>query len=402
MMGETILLVDSDRELVKRLKRALTAIEYEVETAGSVEQGLTRALETSAALAIIGVGLDASDGLTLVKKLAAESPQTQCILLCQDRASVDNPTIYDCGNVFSLYQKPLTQLSEVGRDIGRAMEIYFLRRQNARLLIELRDARDDLRSQFEFLSQCEKLAALGQMTWDLTDDLRNTLNEVERYAVALRHSLRDCAVHPWAEDRRLELTGYADGVGRVAVEGRALVQSIADYARGEDTREETVDLADVVQAAFGLLGHTFSAHGVRLKSSVNRGLPPVSADSARLKQAITHIAVNAVNSMPKGGTLSVTVDQSEAGRGGVSVTIRDTGAGIEPEALPNIFDPFFTTRPLGQGTGLGLYVAREIVREHGGQIEVDSAPGRGSAFTISLPIAAQAAMPEEMALPLAA
>lgn len=400
MTGETVLVVDSDRELLKRLKRVLSAVEYEVETAVTVEQGLTRAVESPIALAIIGAGRDAADALMLVRKLAAESPQTQCVLLCEDREALDSPAVYETGNVFGLHQKPLTNLSDLGRDIGRAMEIYYLRRQNARLLVELRDARDDLRSQFEFLAQCEKLAALGQMTWDITDDLRSTLNEVEQYAAALRHSIREHTIMAVASSHDHRLSELVDGVARVALDGHALVRSINQFAEGGSAKEGTADLSEVVQSALGLLGHSFSARGIRVKTSLPSGFDPVTADPGRLRQAITHIAVNAVQSMPTGGTLSVSV--SEAKDGGLAAIVRDTGIGIDPDALPNIFDPFFTTRPLGSGTGLGLYIAREIVREHGGKIEVESAPGRGSAFTIKLPTAAQAAMPEETALPLAA
>src|SRR5437879_6125417 len=128
MTGETILLVDSDRALLKQLKRALTAVDYEIETAASHEEGFARACEIPMALAIVEAPGDPSDCLEFVRKLAAESPQTQCILLCEDRAVVENPITYESGNVFSLHSKPITQLSDLGRDIGRAMEIFYLRR----------------------------------------------------------------------------------------------------------------------------------------------------------------------------------------------------------------------------------------------------------------------------------
>ncbi len=402
MTGETILLVDSDKALLKKLKHALTAVDYEIETATSAEAGFTRVIENPTAIAIIGAGKDPADSLELVRKLSSESPQTQCILLCEDRSTVDSPTLYDYGNVFSIHSKPITQLADLGRDIGRAMEVYYLRRQNARLLIELRDARDDLRSQFEFLAQCEKLAALGQMTWDLTDDLRSTLYEISRYADALRRSLRECPIQSWAESHRAQMGVFVDGVEQVAEAGGKLVHGVSSFVKGESPSEELVDLHDVIQSAFGLLGHSFSARGIRIKSEYGKALPPIIADAGRLRQAIAHIASNAISAMATGGTITVVTKLADRETGGITLAIRDTGDGIEPDVLPHVFDPFYTTRPFGQGTGLGLYVAREIVREHGGEIDVESTVGRGSAFTIKLPVAAQAVADEDGTLALAA
>jgi signal transduction histidine kinase len=96
-----------------------------------------------------------------------------------------------------------------------------------------------------------------------------------------------------------------------------------------------------------------------------------------------NLMINAIQAMPKGGTL--TVDAKEDPEGTVRVDIRDTGLGIEPEALEHIFEPFFTTKEVGKGTGLGLSVCYSLVKRHGGRIEVRSTPGQGTVFSVLLP-----------------
>ncbi len=116
-------------------------------------------------------------------------------------------------------------------------------------------------------------------------------------------------------------------------------------------------------------------------------LPPLLADPHQLEQVFLNVLMNALEAMPGGGTL--TVGAGARRRGGAAfaeVSVSDTGGGIPPENLPRIFDPFFTTKEVGKGTGLGLSVSYGIVQAHGGFIDVRSDVGRGSTFTIALPL----------------
>jgi signal transduction histidine kinase len=133
---------------------------------------------------------------------------------------------------------------------------------------------------------------------------------------------------------------------------------------------------------------------VSLRLSPTGGTGQVRMDEAQVQQVIANLLLNAIQAMPKGGRVDIALDQVRASPPGgasgqrdyVRLVIADEGGGIPPESLPRIFEPFFTTKDVGDGTGLGLSVCQGIVEEHGGWIEVDSQVGKGSRFSVYLPV----------------
>jgi two-component system NtrC family sensor kinase len=111
-------------------------------------------------------------------------------------------------------------------------------------------------------------------------------------------------------------------------------------------------------------------------------LPDIEGDMNQLQQVLLNLSLNACEAMPTGGTLTIRTRSEERG---VMVALADTGCGIKPEHLEHVFEPFFTTKPVGKGTGLGLSVSYGIVQQHGGTIELDSEPGRGTTFSLVFP-----------------
>jgi signal transduction histidine kinase len=148
---------------------------------------------------------------------------------------------------------------------------------------------------------------------------------------------------------------------------------------------EPVELQPLIENTLSFLAEKFQRRGV----TVERRFEPVATilgDSEKLQQLLLNLFLNAVDAMPQGGTLGVSL----AGRaeGGVEIRVADSGTGIPRDHLPRIFEPFYSTKPAGQGSGLGLVVARGIVRDHAGEIDVTSEPGVGTEFSILLPGAA--------------
>jgi signal transduction histidine kinase len=128
---------------------------------------------------------------------------------------------------------------------------------------------------------------------------------------------------------------------------------------------------------------------VRFVAEVEPGLPPVPMDRRQIRQALVNVAVNALQSMPKGGSLRVLARRDDGGPGGaprLRLDLSDDGPGIGPDVLLRIFDPFFTTK--AKGTGLGLAVVKRIIEDHEGTVEVRSEVGRGTTFTFHLPMQA--------------
>ena len=176
-----------------------------------------------------------------------------------------------------------------------------------------------------------------------------------------------------------------DRVGRLSGECRKLVELSNDFLRFARLRElhaHPVALDAVVSRMIDFLGPTAKQRGVEIKWFSAPDLPLVRLDSDLFEQALLNLMLNAEQAMPDGGTLTLI---GRADGASVLLDVIDTGVGIEPGAMAKLFRPFHTTKP--DGTGLGLATTRKIVLAHGGTIDVQSEPGRGTKFTITLPVA---------------
>ena len=160
-----------------------------------------------------------------------------------------------------------------------------------------------------------------------------------------------------------------------------IVDSLRDVLRPGEPDLQKIDLRQSVESALTLLHGRF-APGLMIERDYGNRPASVDCTPAELGQVLINLLQNAIQAAGANGTISIRLrdDPTE-----VRLSIADNGPGIAPEHLPHLFNPFFTTRPLGEGKGLGLYVAAGIVKRHGGQIDVDSTPGKGSRFTVSLP-----------------
>jgi two-component system NtrC family sensor kinase len=140
----------------------------------------------------------------------------------------------------------------------------------------------------------------------------------------------------------------------------------------------------ILERCLLLVGHQMTLQNIELEKRLAADLPPLYCDAGQVQQALLGILMNAVEAMPQGGRLGVESVYDPVRRLG-RVRVSDEGPGIPPEVLSHIFEPFFTTKEEGRGTGLGLAIALGIVQQHGGNIEVDSTPQKGTAFTVLLP-----------------
>jgi len=146
------------------------------------------------------------------------------------------------------------------------------------------------------------------------------------------------------------------------------------------------DLNQVVERALRLVQHQLDLATIQVNLQLDPALPPVQCDAAQIEQVLLALIMNALDAMPQGGNLWLTtrVDPEQSLE---QIVVRDDGSGIPPEILPHIFEPFLTTKEAGHGVGLGLAISRSILERHHGTIAVESEPGRGTTFKISLPCA---------------
>jgi len=178
-----------------------------------------------------------------------------------------------------------------------------------------------------------------------------------------------------------------------------LARGILKFARGRSRGHALVDLSVVCHEVIRLARHTFD-RAILLDQDIAPNLV-VSGDQAELHQVIMNLCLNARDAMPNGGTLRVRAElleprlreQGEAERPRVRISIQDSGSGMDNMTRARIFEPFFTTKPEGAGFGLGLSTVREVISMHGGQVDVESAPGQGTSFYIHLPASAGQPMP---------
>jgi signal transduction histidine kinase len=167
---------------------------------------------------------------------------------------------------------------------------------------------------------------------------------------------------------------------------REVVRRLLDFSRPGEGFRVRADINDLIGDVVALIHHLLHTRGVELKTDLQEDLTWIQVDRDQIKQVLLNLVHNAIQAMPRGGTLKLkTQSSSREGVSGVKMQVHDTGIGISPENMERLFEPFFTTRPPGQGTGLGLSVSYGIVTDHGGLIDVESHPGQGSIFTVWLP-----------------
>jgi len=242
------------------------------------------------------------------------------------------------------------------------------------------------------LAAADRMVALGTLAAGVSHEIGNPLSyamlSLDHMKLELARLRAGLAGAPADVAALLEALGGAEEALADAVDGAGRVRDIAAnlkaFSRVEATERRVLDVRKVVDQAL-----TVSGHVVRQRARVVREyaeVPGVSASGPRLAQVFVNLLVNAAQAMPEGPADANEIRLStRASEGWVEVAVADTGAGIAPEHLDRIFQPFFTTKPEGVGTGLGLPICRDIVQALGGSIAVESAPGRGTVFTVRLP-----------------
>ncbi|HOB74718.1 MAG TPA: cache domain-containing protein [Phycisphaerae bacterium] len=227
------------------------------------------------------------------------------------------------------------------------------------------------------ITQSEKLASIGRLAAGIAHEINNPLTGVLTFTSLLRSKPN------LDEQDRADL----DLVIRETTRVRNIVRGLLDFARESHSRKEALNINEVVHQATWLLHNQKEFCEISMHEQLAEDLPLVYGDRNQLQQVVLNLALNACEAMPDGGTLTI-ISRAEGEE--VVLSIQDTGHGIPREDLEKIFEPFYTTKPVGKGTGLGLSVTYGILQQHGATLGVKSEIGKGSTFTVRLPIAAPA------------
>jgi signal transduction histidine kinase len=249
---------------------------------------------------------------------------------------------------------------------------------------ELADAYAELKSAEVQLVQSEKMASLGRLVAGVAHEINNPVSFIASNVAPLRRRLAQAALGATADVQVLlrEAQEIADIMARGAERTAAIVKDLRTFSRLGEARRKQADLQEGVEVSLRLLETRW-----RDRITIHRDygtIPPVEGDPGQLNQVFMNVLANACDAIAGRGNIWI---GTRADAESVVITIRDDGAGMPPEVVGRIFEPFFTTKDVGGGTGLGLAISHSVIAAHGGRIDVESAPGRGSTFRIVLPIA---------------
>jgi len=245
--------------------------------------------------------------------------------------------------------------------------------ENSKLFAKLKEANREIVSAQQQVVQSERLSALGELAAELAHEIKNPLVTIGGFARRLSEKYE-----PTSEEKSYAsiIISEVEGLER-------LLKDILNYSRDIKPNFSENDINGIIEELLSFYEHTFWESGIEIKKYMSDAIRPLSIDPPQIKQVITNILYNAVESMTgKGGVMSIKTE-TLSGEEGVTISISDTGGGIPSDILENIFNPFFTTKKYG--TGLGLSLSRKIVESHGGTIEINNRVGEGATFIINLP-----------------
>ncbi|MEK7234872.1 MAG: HAMP domain-containing sensor histidine kinase [Elusimicrobiota bacterium] len=254
-----------------------------------------------------------------------------------------------------------------------------------RSLGQLRRQREELdrldektRVQAAHDEQTEQLAAVGLISAGIVHDLKSPLMVIRGFTdICLQEKSLDSSI-------RRDL----GSIRRATLRCQDLVAGILSAAKKEDTPRVECEIHELIESAVEFCGNMFADAGIDLEKKFNRHHLRVLGHPEQLERILLNLLGNAVKAMPSGGALTIRTktDCMKDGRSRIMVLVEDTGTGISDEAMTNLFKPFSTTRPLAGGTGLGLYLSRDIAVKHGGSLQAENAPTGGARFTLTLPM----------------
>jgi len=229
------------------------------------------------------------------------------------------------------------------------------------------------RNFIEQLAFNEKMAELGKLAAGIVHELNTPLSVIVSAAQLIL--------------RENELSGFVremvERIGDEAHRLSSLSRGVLTFSRKDPDGESEIEINEVVRETLNFLRYEAQRRSVKVIEELDYHLPSLTINRNYLKQVMINLVMNACQAMPDGGTLHIRTSSSASA---IYLQVADTGTGIPADKLADIFTPFFTTKPTGEGTGLGLYLSRQLVQLTGGEILVESTPGEGTTFTLVFPL----------------
>lgn len=399
-----VLIVDDSRLMQSLLKDLLESRGYQVTQAHDAESALASYQKEFFPLILLDWEMPKMSGLELARKIRKIQYQYPCVILMVTGRKQKND---------------LAQILDAGADdyIGKPIDESLI---HVRLTIAERKVNSNKKNHDNQLAlektqvqliQSEKMATLGQLAAGVAHEINNPigfiksnlcslseyieifLSQFKKYKNLLSFlhdpkQIKTLIAQIQDEEEKENLPFILNDISQLleeSIEGSErvsqIVSNLKSFSRIDESETKEFDLNEGIQSTLRLL-HNEIKYKCKVETKLNP-LPKILCASGQLNQVFMNLIVNAIQACDEKGEIYI---QSSHLRDHVEIKVSDNGVGIPKHALPNIFDPFFTTKPVGEGTGLGLSLSYGIIQEHNGEIKVKSQEGKGTEFTVRIPI----------------
>lgn len=378
-----VLLVDDEPSIRLTMGEFLKRAGYSVITAADYDSAAVHQPD-GIDVAVIDVNLPGKSGIQLLQKLRDTEVYVPVIMITGEPNMSVIPEIVRSG-AYDFIAKPIVK-DVLLKAVARAAENKRLTDEKRRLEEEIKRYAEELETRVaertaelvqthKRLVHQERIAALGRAAAQVAHEVKNPLAGLLLYSLHLKSK-----ADRLSESEASLVDKIVDTINHLI----RRVEQILDFARPVSLTPRPGNLSQIVKNVLELLRPQLTSNKVEVHLSLGQHQAPVMLDDSSMRGALMNLILNAIEAMPKGGTLSINLDQTSDL---LQLEITDTGSGISEEQAKNIFEPFYTTKE--QGLGLGMPYARKIIEQHGGSISIDGRVGVGTTISIALPVAQQ-------------
>ncbi|MGA7828991.1 MAG: ATP-binding protein [Geobacteraceae bacterium] len=382
----TLLLVDDEKVNLVLTAQIFRNRGFRVLTAANASEALVLAKDEQPEIVLLDYFMPGKDGFSTLKEIKSNFPDIYVIILTGKGSEEIAVALMKAG-ASDYILKPFVNQDLVERvdKVLKVREVEIRNRElvqeRDRLLLEIEswnrtlelrveEKTMELQKVQEEIVQTEKMSTLGYISAGMAHEIRNPLNSIGLYAQLIKGGLDDPERLDFLQKIEMEVRRI-DGI----------LRKLMDAVKRPRYHLQQVSIPAIIDSLLDLYQSRAKMHGIRIKRDFRAQPPHILADASEVEQIFSNLFANAIEEMIGGGDLTIVLEQNEDT---VHIDVIDTGKGIPQEDLQRIFDPFYTTK--NSGTGLGLSVVLRIIRTYNGKIEVNSELGKGTTFSVSLPL----------------